>query len=124
MSEKRQREKRITIRFNDAEWQSLHTRADIAGLTPSGYARSVVLSTPPLRQSRRPPVIVQELAQLMGHIGKIGSNINQLARIANMGGWPEASRLEQAVADISWIRERLFAAFNLRPRPRPAEREP
>lgn len=122
MSEKRQRGKLLSVRFNEAEWQSLNARADSAGLSLGGYLRSVVLETPPPRQSRRPPVVVQELAQLMGQIGKIGSNINQLARIANMGGWPEAALLEQAAADISWMRERLFAAFNFRPRP--AEREP
>ena len=116
MSEKRQRKNRLTIRFNDPEWEALQTRSDIAGLSMAGYGRSSMLSAPPLPQSRRPPVVIRDLARLLAHIGKIGSNINQLAKIANMGGWPEHDDIMQAVADIRIMRDAVLKALNVGPR--------
>ena len=114
-SEKRHRQKILAIRFNEAERQAVQTRADVAGLSTAGYLRAVALDAKPLRASRRPPVDRAELAFLLADIGKIGSNINQLAKLANLGGWPEHEDLRQAVADIRWMRDVLLKALGYTP---------
>lgn len=115
MSEKRKRDFRVTIRLDEAEHDSVFDRADKAGLTLSGYFRFAVLKTPPPLQSRRPPVDRAELAKLLAAIGRIGNNMNQLARVANAGSWPESEALQQACNEITWIRSALMQALGVDP---------
>ena len=123
MSEKRQRDIRVTIRLNEAEATELNNRAENQRLSLSGYFRSAVLNTPPPPQSRRPPVDRKELGKLLGAIGSIGNNINQLAKVANAGSWPESQQLQSACDDIQWIRQTLMLALgtdpNIKTRPGP-----
>lgn len=114
-SDKRHRQKRLTIRFNEHEWQDVQTRSGNAGLSLAGYARAVLLNTKPLRASRRPSVDRAELALVLGQVGKIGGNVNQLARLAHLGGWPEHEELRQAVADLRFMRDTLLKALGFTP---------
>ena len=59
----------------------------------------------------------QELARLLGTVGKIGANVNQLAHRANLGSWPEAQLLHEAAADIQWMRRTLMLALGVREEP-------
>ena len=77
------RHHRLSFRVTDQERQQIEDDAERAGVTVGAYIRQVLLDAPVPRQSKRPPVEKKELARLLGHIGKIGSNINQLARAAN-----------------------------------------
>ena len=60
-------------------------------------------------------VVEQELARLMAAIGRIGSNVNQLARMANAGSWPDSRLLKQACDDIRIMRDTLIRAFGMTP---------
>ena len=53
----------------------------------------------------------------MGAVGKIGSNVNQLARAANAGSWPDSRLIAQACEDIRWMRNALMRAFGITPPP-------
>ena len=119
MSEKRQRDIRVTIRLNEAEATELNNRAENQSLTLSGYFRSAVLDTPPPPQSRRPPVDRRELGKLLGAIGRIGNNINQLAKVANAGSWPDSQQLDAACDDIRWMRQTLMLALGTDPKIEP-----
>lgn len=112
---KRQRNKVLSVRLNDAEWSAMQERADRAGLTLGGYFRKAALEVEPLRASRRPPVDRAELALALGQMGKVGSNINQLTRLAHLGGWPEHEDLRQAVADLRLMRDTLLKALGFMP---------
>jgi hypothetical protein len=112
---KRQRNKVFTVRLNDAEWLAMRERADRAGLTVGGYFRKAALEVEPLRASRRPPVDRAELALVLGQVGKIGGNINQLTKLAHLGGWPEHEDLRQAVADLRFMRDTLLKALGFMP---------
>ena len=114
-SEKRQRQNMIRIRLNDTEQAEIISRADKAGLSVAGYVRSTVLETAPPRQSRRPSVNHKELAFILAQLGKLGSNVNQMARVANMGGWPGSQRINEAQADIHDMRDHLLAALGVTP---------
>jgi hypothetical protein len=101
----------FTVRLTDEERTELEHRAERAGLSLGGYFKSAAFNTPPPAQSRRPPVDRAELAKLLAAIGRIGNNVNQLARVANAGSWPEAKDLSQACSDIRWIRKALMKAL-------------
>jgi hypothetical protein len=45
--------------------------------------RASALGSAGPRAVRRPPVERKELARLLGHLGKVGSNLNQLAHAFN-----------------------------------------
>jgi hypothetical protein len=107
----------LTIRLPDDERAELEARADRAGLSVSGYFRSAVLDAPWPRVTRRPTVDQQLLARILDALGHshIGSNVNQLAKIANAGSWPDSRLLKQACDDIRMIRDMLIRALGFTP---------
>ncbi len=107
----RQRTALVAIRLTPAEHARLAAAAAAAGLSLGGYARRVLLDSPPARQSRRPPVEKAELARILAAIGKIGSNVNQLARTWNAGGTVETDSVEEAARSIRAIRDAVMAAL-------------
>jgi Bacterial mobilisation protein (MobC) len=94
-SENRQRCVLVGFRALPSEVAAIDAAADRVGLTRSSYGRACMLSPPQMRATRRPPVNQVALAKLLGDIGKIGSNVNQIARQLNSGRNPEE------VADIA-----------------------
>jgi hypothetical protein len=117
-SERRQRGRRITIRLTEAERAALDTAAERAGLSLGSHIRKVLLEAPLPRQARRPPIEKTELARLLGHIGKIGSNINQLAREVNSDGIDAFDRIDfqTATDDLAAMRAALMEALGRSPR--------
>jgi hypothetical protein len=105
----------LSIRLPSDERAELKARADREGLSVSGYFRTVAFNTP--RRSRRPSVNDQLLLKLLGAMGKIGSNHNQLAHQAHLGSWPDSRLLKQASDDIRMIRDTLMLALGVTPPP-------
>ena len=105
----------FTVRLTGEERAELERRAERAGLSLGGYFKSAAFNTPPPPQSRRPPADRTELAKLLAAIGRIGNNINQLARVANAGSWPESKELGKACTDIKSIRTALMTALGVDP---------
>jgi hypothetical protein len=105
----------FTLRLSPEQRADLDSRADLAGLSAGGYLLSAAFNTPPPRHSRRPTADQQLLAQILASFGKIGSNVNQLARAANAGSWPDSRLLKQACDDIRMIRDMLIRALGLTP---------
>jgi len=98
-SENRKRSTPVTSRYDDEELQELDRAASLAGLTRAGFQRTQSLTTPKTRSTRRPPIEREELARLLGHLGKVGSNLNQVAHAANIDQADE-TEIRAAVADI------------------------
>ncbi len=80
------REKWTHVRWTEAEHQELAARAAEAGLSVGAYLRAVALGSAGPRAVKRLPVDRVMLAKVLGAIGHLGSNVNQLARVANSGG--------------------------------------
>ena len=110
-SEQRQRQEALRIRLTPAEHATIEAAADRAGLSLAGYARSVLLAAEPPRQSRRPPANKAELAVILGQLGKIGSNVNQIARVLNSGGDLDPPELATALAEIDAMHAAIMAAL-------------
>jgi hypothetical protein len=54
----------------------------------------------------------QQFARILAEAGKIGSNVNQLARVANTSGeLPAANELESIWQEVNAIRSALMSAL-------------
>ncbi len=89
-SETRMRAKRRPpLRGTAAEFAEIDAAAADAEKTVCSYMRDVLFREPhpgPRRLRRRPLADVVELARISGLLGKYGSNVNQLAHVANSDG--------------------------------------
>jgi hypothetical protein len=114
-SDKRQRQEALRIRLTTTERATIAAAAERGGLSVAGYARSVLLSAPPVRQARRPPVERLELARLLAELGRVGSNVNQIARALNAGGDLGQEGLTAALADINDMHDAVLTALGRAP---------
>ena len=86
MSERRQRGESATSRYTADEWAVVERSAAEYGLTVGQYQRALALQGAGLslpRVRRRPTADMEELRKLLGHVGMVGSNVNQIARALN-----------------------------------------
>lgn len=75
----------VMVRFNDFEFQEVCDRAEEAGLSVAAYVRQQAFYKDLVRHYN----IVQdpeEIKSLVSEFGKIGVNLNQIARFFNTGG--------------------------------------
>ena len=108
------------IRLTPTEKALLKERA--GKLTVSEYVRSRTLGdeAAPRRKSRRPSYNDKTLARLLGALGqsRLASNLNQIAKAANMGALPVTdeliAELTQACFDIRTMRRELIMALGLK----------
>jgi Bacterial mobilisation protein (MobC) len=112
---KRQRTEQIVTRWTPQERAELEARSARAGLTATAYLRQQALGGAGPRARRRPPVDADALLMLEGQLGRIGNNLNQLARAANAGGWPSAFAIEDATQALMATCDAIVAALGKGP---------
>ncbi|MGV0950345.1 MAG: plasmid mobilization protein [Azonexus sp.] len=85
-SQTRQRGRSVKVALSEAEHAKAEAAAAAAGgVSLSGYFRALLMGEPTPGTKRRPPADAATLARLLGQFGKVGSNLNQLARLGNQG---------------------------------------
>ena len=114
-TEKRVRSSHLTVRLSQDERAAIEAAADKAGLTAGSYARQAMLGAPQPRQVRRPPVERKELARLLGEIGKVGGNLNQLTKAVHTGVLIYEGELDAALAGIIEVRNAILKALGREP---------
>lgn len=121
-SETRQRVRQVKARFTDAEHAAFLARADKAGLAAAAFLRAAALGDAGPRAQRKVPADAQALREVLGHLGKIGSNLNQIARYLHTGGSAEVvlTDIRDVLADHARIRDRLYEALGKTPDRAPA----
>lgn len=79
------REHRVTIRLTDTEFSIIENAATQAEMSISEYMRTQTMEG---KVNARFEIVadVAEIKKLIGEFGKIGSNLNQIARYFNQGG--------------------------------------
>lgn len=110
-SEKRVRVNQLTIRLAPDEHAAVCTAAERSGLTTASYARQVLLGAPAPRQVRRPQIERRELARLLGQLGSIGNNMNQVAKLANFGDPVDRARFAEALDGLRQMRDAVLKAL-------------
>jgi len=108
----------VPIRFSAEQYERLGEKARRAGLTIGTWARTILLGSPGPRAVKRPPVEKAELARLLGAIGKLGGNVNQIAKALNEGrDAPSLAELAEMRSDIAAMRAEIMAALGRRSEP-------
>ena len=79
------REHRVTIRLTDTEFSIIENSAEQADMSISEYMRKQIMEG---QVNTKFEIVadVKEIKKLIGELGKIGSNLNQIARYFNQGG--------------------------------------
>jgi hypothetical protein len=104
------------IRFTPGQLEELNAKARTAGMSVGALVRTVVLGSPGPRAVRRPPIEKAELARLLGELGKVGSNVNQLARAYNQAETtPSFEVLSHIKGEIVAIRTAIMQALGREP---------
>lgn len=117
-SEKRQRTKRRSVRFTTDEFNRIAAKADNSGIGFAAFMRAAALDGDAgPRAQRRPPADHKALRQLLGHVGRIGNNINQIARAINAGEKASLPDLQEALRAYLDIRTAIFDALGKTPAP-------
>lgn len=109
-SEKRQRNYLIAVRLSEAEQLELAHRVELSGCSPAALIRHGIFDAPLPRAIPRPTVEHREVARLLAELGKIGSNINQLARHANAGRF-QSNSIELAMRELLVLRSACLKAL-------------
>ena len=116
-SEKRQRTEAVYTRMSKAEKAQFLARADKAGLAAAAFLRAAAIGNAGPRAQKRIPADAQAMRQVLGHLGKTGSNLNQIARYLHTGGMPETvlPDIREALADLARIRGLIYDALGKDP---------
>jgi hypothetical protein len=87
-----------TIRWTAEQYATVSKAADDAGLALGTFLRTIALGDPGPRPVRRPMVEKRQLARLLGLLGNLTANCNQLAKHCN------TTQLPPALDDLAVIR--------------------
>ena len=96
------RPNRLYVYVNEDEKAKIQEAADLASTRISVFLRMVALAQQ-IRpaKSRQSQELIQTLSKLGADLNRVGNNINQLARAANIAGYePEQIRFEDTLDQI------------------------
>lgn len=100
----------ITIKLTDIELNIVNRTASMAGLSRSEYIRQLILNgTVPVTYEI--VADMDDLKKLVSEYGKIGSNLNQIAKYFNTGGMRALSiedEIHQCIADLFKLRKKFW----------------
>ena len=87
--------RKLSIRISDANWQQVHGKAEQANMTVTEYVTACCLG--------KEIVIIDGLEKVIRQQKGIGRNLNQLTTLANMGKVPTVylKELTDAYAQVS-----------------------
>ena len=109
-SQNRQRKRHVKIHLNEVEYEAVADQANRSGLSLSSLARAALLGAN-VPVTRRPPVEKALLAQALGQLGKIGSNMNQIAHRSNLGREPMEGLMEAELSQLRLVRDAIMGAL-------------
>jgi hypothetical protein len=112
-TDKRQRTKQCLVRFTEQEFAEIAGKADKAGFATAAFLRAAALGSPGPRAQRRPPADHVALRQILGHCGRIGNNLNQIAKRLNEGGSVDIPELRAALAAYNGVRHAIMRALGM-----------
>ena len=110
-SENRQRSGQIAFRVTHEERAQIEAAADAEELTIGSFVRAKILKKVVTKEVRRPSIDREILGRALGMLGKVGSNINQIAKHLNSGGNVPNAEIAKALNDVSILKEQILKAI-------------
>ncbi len=105
--------KTMTIRLSEQERQALEAAAEAAQIGPCALARQSVvvrLGFPRPSAQRRPDARTVAVGKALGELGRIGNNVNQLARHAHVGGRVDSQILVAVRSELEALTMAVMAS--------------
>ena len=100
----------ITLKLTDIELELLQEAAEITGLSRSEYIRKLLLGKE-IHHQIEVVADMNDLKKLVSEYGKIGSNLNQIAKYFNTGGSRSLAvenEIHQCIADLFQLRKEVL----------------
>ena len=115
-SNERRKTKVIGVRVDEIELFEIAENATKHGLSVPSYIRHVTLeSVATTRPRKAPPSLdLKLLSAAVGAIGKIGNNLNQIARRLNEGQGVGVDRVVSAIEKLSLVMDELLKIIKAR----------
>jgi hypothetical protein len=110
-SETRQKGAFLAFRVTPEERAEVEAAAEAAGLTVSSFIRVKILKKIATGQKRKPRPDRVLLGQILGQLGKVGGNLNQIAKRLNEGKGVGAERITSATDEFLQLRDELLKAI-------------
>ena len=110
-SENRHKTKVVGVRLDEKEHFELALKAEDAGLSIPAFVRKKLLDEVFTQPRRAAPSLDKKLlSMILAQLGKLGSNMNQIAHRLNEGGSVGAERITGAVVDFEVLKDELLKA--------------
>ena len=87
----RKRAIKISVRLNELEHKHLKKQAEISGYPMEPFIRALIMG---VNLRSRPP---DELSELLRQLSGIGTNINQIAKVANASGYVRKEDIQSII---------------------------
>ena len=100
----------ITLKLTDIELAVLNEAADVTGLSRSEYVRKLLLEKQ-INHQIEVVADMNDLRKLVSEYGKIGSNLNQIAKHFNSGGSQSRAienEIHQCITDLFLLRKEVL----------------
>ena len=104
------RRNNITVKLTDIELELLNQKAEMAGTSKAEYLRNLLIGTP-IKVRYEIVADMQDLRKLAGEYGKIGSNLNQIAKYFNTGGERSLAmedEIHQCISELFVLRKEVL----------------
>lgn len=100
----------ICLRLTDIELSVLEDRAEKCKMTRSDFIRNLILNR---KLTPKYQIVIdgEEIKSLLAQYGKLGSNLNQIARHFNSGGERSLAmqeEIQQAIAELYALRKEVL----------------
>ena len=123
-TDKRQRGVTVTVRLTAEERAQLEALSSRSGLAAGAFMRAAAFGGAGPRAQRRPSADHAVLRQLLGELGRVGNNINQIARALNSGQAADLPQLKEALNAYLGVRNAIYRALGKDPYDDHQGREP
>ena len=100
----------ITLKLTDIELAVLNEAVDVTGLSRSEYVRKLLLEKQ-INHQIEVVADMNDLRKLVSEYGKIGSNLNQIAKYFNSGGIQSRAienEIHQCITDLFLLRKEVL----------------
>lgn len=110
-SETRQKTAIIGFRVAEDERAEIEAAAEAGEVTLGTFCRDAILKKSKMKRTRKPSLDRVLLAQLLAQLGKVGGNLNQMAKRLNEGKGTGADRIFTALDELRILKESILKAL-------------
>ncbi|MFQ3621923.1 MAG: plasmid mobilization relaxosome protein MobC [Acetobacteraceae bacterium] len=114
-TDRRQRNVTVTVRLTADERARLEELSSRAGYAAGAFMRAAAFGEAGPRAQRRPPADHVAIRKLLGELGRVGNNINQIARAVNADQSVNVPELREALTAYLELRDAIFVALGMEP---------